>query len=105
MVFSNNSYSNGVTKTDWFYVTQDGLGWTFQKIATESRDYGTIGSMLSSLVIDSKGLPHVVYGDYVEYHFPSQVNSYGLYTAYDVKYATLDNGNWVVQTVAKNATA
>jgi hypothetical protein len=105
IAFSNNSYSNGATQTDWYYVTQNSLGWTFQKIDSKLSDYGTIGSMLSSLVIDSKGLPHIVYGDYVEYHFPAQVNSYGVYTAYDVKYATLDNGNWVVQTVAKNATA
>ncbi len=105
IVFSNSSYSNGLTETDWYYVMQDGLGWTFQKIDVALRDFSTIGSMLSSLVIDSKGLPHVVYGDYIEYHFPSEVNSYGLYTAYDVKYATLDNGKWIVQNVAKNATA
>lgn len=69
-----------------------GKGWSFDTVATNSSDANGVGS----LVLDSKGLPHLCYIQDNQTTSPETGNSSNQYA---IGYTYFDGSNWVTKTV------
>ena len=97
IVYSYSDYSNNTYFTSLMYTIETDLNWSVQTIDTSQSSYGLVPS---SVVLDSNDYPHIIYGENVEFRFPSKS-----YLTHNVEYAVWTGSSWRIQTAASNASS
>ena len=99
----SGSYGNTIT-TSLMYAVENGSSWTTQTIETKSSNT-SYGFSPTSIILNSKGYPSILYGYQVSYpYFAKELNREDFELEYNIKFASWTGTNWIIQTVAINAT-
>lgn len=104
IAYAYTNYSGNTYTTDLRYLVAADSDWNVQTIDTMRSNFRS-GLAPYSLVLDSKGNPHVAYAENLEYEYyhSKSHNSKAYVTTSNIKYAAWTGSNWNIQTVGTNA--
>jgi hypothetical protein len=105
IAYSIVSYANNTYTTNLVYTVADITSWTNQTIETKNSNI-SYGFFPKSILLDSNGYPHILYGESVSYeYFSKSLNHENFITELNVVYAYWTGLSWTIETVATNASA
>jgi hypothetical protein len=105
VIYSIYSYTNNTYTTNLVYTVADASNWTNQTIETKNSNIN-YGFIPKSILLDSNGYTHILYGEKISYeYFSKSLNHKNYITEQNVVYAHWTGLSWTIQTVATNASA